>query len=495
MLAYILALAVGFGSFGLYMAAFFFPEVHRKNDLIWSGIGLFYALVLWVCAGQIRGGLLLGQTASVALLGWLAWQTLTLRRNLTPVDQQTQITNSPASMGEALQEKLKGLPSGFSKLPEQLTGAVSTAQGWTQGALSKAKNSSPAPSSSAIPTKKPSAKEPIIRRSPTEPSASEPLSEPLGVRVEESLMSSEQPAVAEPTIAPVSSTEEAEAASISELTTDVEPITDSEPSTETVTVVEPLTAIPITVQERPTVTSPVARPTLVVRVADLLTSIKDQLLSTLKGGSKRQTQPGTSTPTPTPAVESSAEDDLDVDEEVLVEEIAETVERLEEAIAEDEATLATDAPTPDPLQNFVPEEPLVKTDTPEVDVAQGDVAEEKLDTVGTDTGSVITDEDAIAAVANVGTTAEPIDQPMGTSADTNTEIADAEGIVSSGEPTAHTKAISTDTEDAKTEDLPELIPPNPPAPELVQAAQTENETSDNSAPAYQEQPPEQPPES
>ncbi|MBD2021794.1 Ycf66 family protein, partial [Leptolyngbya sp. FACHB-36] len=77
MLAYLLALVVALGSFALYMAAFFFPEVHRKNDFIWSGVGLFYALVLWVCGERITGGVLLGQTASVALLGWLGWQTLT----------------------------------------------------------------------------------------------------------------------------------------------------------------------------------------------------------------------------------------------------------------------------------------------------------------------------------------------------------------------------------------------------------------------------------
>ena len=48
MLAYILALAVGLGSFSIYMAAFFFPEVHRKSDFTWSGVGLFYALIfLW----------------------------------------------------------------------------------------------------------------------------------------------------------------------------------------------------------------------------------------------------------------------------------------------------------------------------------------------------------------------------------------------------------------------------------------------------------------
>ncbi len=91
MLAYILAIGVGLGSFALYMAAFFFPEVHRRNDFIWSGIGLFYALVLWIYAPRITGGLLLGQMAGVALLGWLGWQTFWLRRQAAPLDQQTPI--------------------------------------------------------------------------------------------------------------------------------------------------------------------------------------------------------------------------------------------------------------------------------------------------------------------------------------------------------------------------------------------------------------------
>jgi hypothetical protein len=92
MLANILALAVGIGSLALYMVAFFFPEVHRKNDFIWSGVGLFYALILWFCAGRITGAVLLGQTASVALLGWFGWETLTLRRLVTPVAEQTKIS-------------------------------------------------------------------------------------------------------------------------------------------------------------------------------------------------------------------------------------------------------------------------------------------------------------------------------------------------------------------------------------------------------------------
>lgn len=92
MLPYILALAVAVGSFAIYMAAFFFPEVHRKGDLVWSGVGLFYALVLWFCAGRISGAVLLGQMASVGLLGWFGWQALTLRRQTTPLAEQTPVS-------------------------------------------------------------------------------------------------------------------------------------------------------------------------------------------------------------------------------------------------------------------------------------------------------------------------------------------------------------------------------------------------------------------
>jgi Ycf66 protein N-terminus len=106
MLAYILAVLVGTGSVGLYVSAFFFPEIHRKQDFIWSGVGFFYALVLWIYAHQETGGILVGQTTSVALLGWFAWQTLTLRRQLVPVSQQTPIPSKTK-----LKEKLGVKPS------------------------------------------------------------------------------------------------------------------------------------------------------------------------------------------------------------------------------------------------------------------------------------------------------------------------------------------------------------------------------------------------
>ncbi|NMG09059.1 Ycf66 family protein [Brasilonema sp. UFV-L1] len=114
MLAYVLALAVGLGSIALYLAAFFFPEIHRKNDFIWSGVGLFYALVLWIFAQRITGGLLLGHVASVALLGWFGWQTLSLRRQITPKMQQTEIPST-----ETVKTNIQQQVSGFS-LPEKL---------------------------------------------------------------------------------------------------------------------------------------------------------------------------------------------------------------------------------------------------------------------------------------------------------------------------------------------------------------------------------------
>lgn len=92
LLAWGLAGLVGVGSVTLYLAAFFFPEVHRRHDFFWSGVGCFYALILWLDATQVTPTALVGHAASVSLMGWLGWQTLTLRRKRTPLAQQTPYT-------------------------------------------------------------------------------------------------------------------------------------------------------------------------------------------------------------------------------------------------------------------------------------------------------------------------------------------------------------------------------------------------------------------
>lgn len=140
MLAYILALAVGLGSLGIYLAAFFFPEIHRKNDFIWSGVGLFYALILWVCAGRITGGLLLGQIAGVALLGWSVTQTLQLRRQLTPYQQQTEIPSAAEVKNNVQQQVSKlSLPQRLSQLGQRFTGSATAAKNRLQQVTDGAK--------------------------------------------------------------------------------------------------------------------------------------------------------------------------------------------------------------------------------------------------------------------------------------------------------------------------------------------------------------------
>lgn len=185
MLTYLLAIAVGLGSFSLYMAAFFFPEVHRRYDLVWSGVGIFYALVLWVCAGRITGGVLLGQIASVALLGWFGWQTLTLRRAQTPIPQQTQLPESATSVSEVIETTLDQLRSNFEKsadrspLAAQLSKAINRMESAWIGLSSWVKAlTSPSLSTSKPRVPEPSAEEPSVP-SPdgTSTSSNEPYAE------------------------------------------------------------------------------------------------------------------------------------------------------------------------------------------------------------------------------------------------------------------------------------------------------------------------------
>ena len=109
MLANVLAVLLGSGSLVFYLAAFFYPEVHRRADFLWSGLGLFYAVVLWFCAGQMTGTVLLGQMAAVSLLLGLGWQTLTVRREKTPVYQQTPVVLTPERVGNWAKSKLNQL--------------------------------------------------------------------------------------------------------------------------------------------------------------------------------------------------------------------------------------------------------------------------------------------------------------------------------------------------------------------------------------------------
>ena len=80
MLAHVLAIAVALSSIVLFLTAFSMSDIHKRDDFLWSGVGLFYALVLWFCASRITGSLLLGQVAAVALVISFNWQNLKLRK-------------------------------------------------------------------------------------------------------------------------------------------------------------------------------------------------------------------------------------------------------------------------------------------------------------------------------------------------------------------------------------------------------------------------------
>jgi hypothetical protein len=143
MLAYILAVLVGAGSVGLYAAAFFLPEIHRKNDFIWSGVGLFYALFLWIYAHQVTGGILVGQTSSVLLMGWFAWQIVKMRRQLVAVERQAAIANPTRATEPEVNRSVSTAAKPTSKTP---TPPKSTPQSVTP---TTAKTPSVAPTSTA----------------------------------------------------------------------------------------------------------------------------------------------------------------------------------------------------------------------------------------------------------------------------------------------------------------------------------------------------------
>ena len=85
--------------------AFLMSKIHRQDDFLWSGVGLFYALVLWYCARNITGAVLLGQAAATVLVVSYSWQTIKLRR----------IIANPASANETNNFSLLGSINGLLK--------------------------------------------------------------------------------------------------------------------------------------------------------------------------------------------------------------------------------------------------------------------------------------------------------------------------------------------------------------------------------------------
>lgn len=93
MLSYALAIAVAISSLILFSTAFLMSKIHRKDDFLWGAVGLFYALVLWYCARNITGTVLLGQAAASVLVVSYSWQIIKLRRVIINPTQSAE-TNS-----------------------------------------------------------------------------------------------------------------------------------------------------------------------------------------------------------------------------------------------------------------------------------------------------------------------------------------------------------------------------------------------------------------
>jgi hypothetical protein len=100
MLSLLLGLMVTAIGLGLYLATLLVPTLSRSSDLVWSGVLMFYGLVLWFCAERITGGVLLGQMTAIALIGGLMQQVLRNRWQSLDPDQQAAVRN-----GQLLQEQ------------------------------------------------------------------------------------------------------------------------------------------------------------------------------------------------------------------------------------------------------------------------------------------------------------------------------------------------------------------------------------------------------
>ena len=117
MLPYALAIVVGISSSILFVSAFLFKDLHRQDDFLWSGVGLFYALTLWFGSNNIRGSLLLGQLAAVCLLTAYFWQVWNLRTAIAKPEQN--IPEERFSVVEFTRNLFKRKSSGKNSPPEK----------------------------------------------------------------------------------------------------------------------------------------------------------------------------------------------------------------------------------------------------------------------------------------------------------------------------------------------------------------------------------------
>jgi hypothetical protein len=459
MLTYVLAWIVGLGSLVIYLAAFFFPEVHRKNDFIWSGVGLFYALVLWVYAERITGGLLLGQTASVALLSWLSWQTLKLRRELTLPEQQTQLPDSGAFRARigGMTSKLQGalaklpIPGVAAKLPEQASGFSSklNERGQeTQTPITPKFDGEPAAKTISQPSSPADSASSVVVNPAPEAVTSEVIQEEV---LAEALSPTEAIAAKDQVETPPTAAEEEEAvAETIKETQDIEPADlrgglQPQPKGLPIPVDLPKLQEQITglassvktnlpkLQEQVTGLVQTNLPKLQEQLTGLVSSVKGQGQKALATFTKRETQPKTSAPEPAAA---EPHDLWQTEESLPGEEKA----SLETAIA---AEPAAQVGLPSPADSVEPEA-----------IAETLVIEE-----------IVADIQMAPLEAENLEEMVPSRETEGVSPPLNSEI-----------PTSEVSAFPETAEASEKETLPELVPPHPPDPELVAKAQASEET-------------------
>ncbi|MGD1850056.1 MAG: Ycf66 family protein [Cyanophyceae cyanobacterium] len=122
MLAKLLAGLVVLGSVGWYGLAWVFPALSRRYDVALAGAGLFYGLVLWVCAGQVTGAIALGQVAILGLLGAMGYQVLQLRVGVAEETVALPQGQRMMALVGAVRSRVKGLNA--APLQLKLTGTT-----------------------------------------------------------------------------------------------------------------------------------------------------------------------------------------------------------------------------------------------------------------------------------------------------------------------------------------------------------------------------------